>query len=166
MKCCVVATFTGETTAIQSRSGIDSHSSSWRTPEVRSLPRIHSRNGKSCTAHKVTDVSAMFTTSRRRISAKATAPSAAKNGSPPRNDMAMASALSCGRTFAIAHHSTSGNQANVARLLLMSSSDIVGPQNISASAAASAAPLVAKRLKRSSAPHPTSMTCSARKRFE
>ena len=56
------------------------------------------------------------------------------------DDMAIATALNRAETQSSAHQRINGIQANVVRLFEMSSNDITGPQNVSANAAASAAP--------------------------
>ena len=91
------------------------------------------------------------------------APAAAKNGSPARNDMAMALPLAIAGAPDIAHHRTSGIHANVVRLFWMSSMDTVGPQSIRAMAPMKAARALPNREKRRNAPQPSRMMCASRK---
>ena len=87
-------------------------------------------------------------TSRRRIRTNITAPAVAKNGSPARNDIAIAAPLHGADAPLSAHQRTSGIQANVVRLFEMSSSESVGPQNIRATAPIKAASFDPAREKR------------------
>src|SRR5438094_5050502 len=98
----------------------------------------------------------LFTTEDTETTENISAPAAAKNGSPARNDIAIAVALNIDDAPDIAHHSTTGIHAKVVRLFEMSIIDSVGPQSIRITAPISAPRGEPMREKSRNAPQPRS----------